>query len=61
MGLKEKKNELAKGMTQVAECLPSMCEALCSMPRTAKKKKKKVNKYFFKDYHFIKQILEFYS
>jgi hypothetical protein len=35
------KTKRAGGMVQVAECLPSKCEAVSSNPSTAKKKKKK--------------------
>jgi hypothetical protein len=38
------KTKRAGGMVQVAECLPSKCEAVSSNPSTAKKKKKKGNR-----------------
>jgi hypothetical protein len=45
------------GYSLVAECLPSMCKALCSIPSTAKKKTKNETKKFSlpsKMYFYVK-------
>jgi hypothetical protein len=40
----KKKKKRDSGAAQVADCLPSKCEALNSNPSTVKKKKKKKKK-----------------